>query len=393
MKQILSIVLFISLSKSFSQTKISGIVRDGTTKEPLAGASIFAPNTTNGGATNQEGLFSFTLSEHQNEVLITYVGYDNVLVPASSLANPNQTSVIYLNPVVNQLKEVVISKMSAKEREKHLETFKNEFIGRGKIAEQTKIVNPEVLNFQLNTEKTILTTTADVPIVLINEKTGYEISYNLVFFESKTLKENNFQKETVYFGYPFFKEIIAERKLNADKISKTRQELYKGSILHFMRSLFNNSCKKEGFTMRKFKYEPNPNYPTEETISKMWKDYKENKRSYPEIPSKYIITHNPTYCNEEQLIDEKENRKLLYFEDYLSVVYKNAKEETKYIFLNHLHAGNFQRSQLKITSSDPIEIFKNGSVSQPQRLATYGYMGWKKVGELLPFDYNPEVTP
>lgn len=393
MKQTLLIILFISLPKSFSQTTISGIVRDSSTKEPLVGASIFAPNTTNGGATNQDGMFSFTLIEQQNEVLISFVGYDNVLIPASSLANPNQINVVYLNPVVNQLKEVVISKMSAKEREKHLETFKNEFIGRGKIAGKTIIQNPEVLNFKLNPEKTVLNVNADLPIILINEKTGYEISYSLAYFECKTLKEEGFQKETTYFGYPFFKDITTDRKLNINKIAATRQEIYKGSLLHFIRAVYSNSAETEGFSMRKFKREVNPKYPTLETRLKMWRDYKEKNGPYPEIPNKYIFTESVVYSSEKHLVSEKENRKFLYFEDFLSVVYKNATEEPLYSLFNHLKSDDFQRSQLKLTNNEPMEIFSNGSTSNPQILATYGYMGWKKVGELLPFDYNPEIIP
>ena len=68
------------------QTRISGIVKDKITREPLAGASVFVPNTTNGGATDENGFFSFTLRENQLELLISYIGYESVMVPTASFA-------------------------------------------------------------------------------------------------------------------------------------------------------------------------------------------------------------------------------------------------------------------------------------------------------------------
>ncbi|ESU22089.1 hypothetical protein FEDK69T_20640 [Flavobacterium enshiense DK69] len=372
-----------------AQTKISGIVRDKDTKEPLHGASIFAPQTTNGGATDEKGLFSFTLIEGQTQVLISYVGYESVIVPASSFTATDRANVIYLSPTVNNLKEVVIKKISAKQRKKYMEIFNREFIGLGKIAEKTKILNPEVLQFDMNKENTLLIVTADAPILMINEKTGYFISYELAYFESRALKEEHNQKLTTFFGYPFFKDIVAEKKLDTKEVTKSRLKCYKGSTMHFIRSLYNGVMENEGFSVTKFTRELNPDYPSQDSIIKMMDNFRRTGK-IPQIPLKHKVTYDKEYQKVHQLVFEREGKKYFYFTDFLSVIFRRAKEENKYTEYYHRAESEFQTSQLKLMEDTPIEIYADGTYAEVDHLGSFGYMGWKKMGEILPFDYQPE---
>lgn len=375
---------------SFSQTKISGVVRDIETKLPLHGASIFAPQTTNGGATDETGLFAFTLMEGQTQVIISFIGYEGVIAPANAFSDTDKTNIVYLTPIINNLKEMVIKKISAKQREKYMEIFNREFIGLGKIAEKTKILNPEVLQFDMNKENTLMTVTADVPIQMVNEKTGYHISYDLVYFESKVLTEEHNQKLTTYFGYPFFKDIVTEKKLNAKEVAKTRLKCYEGSTMHFIRSLYNGTMDEDGFTAKKFTRERNPKYPSQDSINRMVDNFRRKKISFPHLPIKYKIVYDQAYSKVHQLVFERENKKYFYFSDFLSVIYRKAKEDSKYVEYYHQMATDFQTSQLKLLEDSPIEIYADGNYASADRLANFGYMGWKKMGEMLPFDYQPE---
>ncbi|CAM3583431.1 hypothetical protein FSS13T_23410 [Flavobacterium saliperosum S13] len=392
MKTTLALIFLLFGTISFSQTKISGIVRDIETKEPLPGASIFAPQTTNGGATDENGLFAFTLIQGQTQVIISYIGYESVIVPASSFTANDKPNVVYLSPAVNNLKEVVVRKITAKQREKYMEIFKREFIGMGKIAEKTKILNPEVLQFDMNKENTLLIVTADSPIQMINEKTGYLISYDLVYFESKVLPEEHNQKLTTYFGYPFFKDIVAEKKLDAKEVAKTRLKCYKGSTMHFIRSMYHSTMEADGFTVKKFIRELNPEYPSQDSINRMWERFRRKKGPIPHLPIKYKIVYEDAYCKEHQLVFERFGKKYFYFTDFLSILYRRAKEESKYVEYYHQIATDFQTSQLKLLEDSPVEIYANGNYADTERLASFGYMGWKKMGEMLPFDYLPETV-
>lgn len=390
MKKIIAITALLFGTIMFSQTKISGVVRDSETKLPLEGASIFAPQTTNGGATDETGLFAFALMEGQTQVLISYIGYESVIVPANAFSNTDKTNVVYLTPVANHLKEVVIKKISAKQREKYLEIFTREFIGLGKIAQKTKILNPEVIQFDMNPNNSLLIVTADAPIQILNEKTGYLISYDLVYFESKVIAEEHNQKLTTYFGYPFFKDVVTEKKLDRKEVAKTRLKCFKGSTMHFIRSLYHNTMETDGFTVKKFTRELNPDYPSQDSIKRMWENFRRKKGPIPHLPIKYKIVYDEAYSKVHQLVFERENKKYFYFTDFLSVLYRRAKEESRYVEYYHQLETDFQTSQLKLLEDKPIEIYTDGNYASPELLASFGYMGWKKMGEMLPFDYQPE---
>lgn len=386
------IILFFLPLNLFSQTKISGIIKDQATKEPLQGASIFAPQTTNGGATDENGLFAFTLIEGQTQVIISYIGYESVIVPAAAFTATDKNNIVYLTPTTSNLKEVVIKKMTAEQRAKYMEIFVREFIGLGKTAQKTKILNPDVLQFDMNKENTLLKVTADTPIQMLNEKTGYLISYELVYFESRIVPEEHNQKLTTYFGYPYFKDIINEKRLDPKEVAKTRLKCYKGSIMHFIRSLYGGNMTDEGFTVTKFTRELNPEYPSQDSINKLWENFKNKIGHFPHLPVKHKIIYDKNHSYVHQLVFESEGKKKLYFSDFLSVVYLKEKEESKYIEYYHQIEVNWQTSQLKLMENQPIEIYANGNYANPELLANFGYMGWKKMGEMLPFDYQPGRT-
>ena len=67
--------------------------------------------------------------------------------------------------------------------------------------------------------------TANEPLRLINEKTGYAITYELAYFETKAIQGEHHQRLTTYFGYPFFKDITQEEKLKPEKVAKKMEYL------------------------------------------------------------------------------------------------------------------------------------------------------------------------
>lgn len=370
-----------------AQTPISGTVKDAKTKEPLQGASVFAPQTTNGGATDGQGLFAFTLNQGSREVLISFIGYESVIVPAEAFSDTSKTNTVYLQPVVNTLKEMVVKKISSEDRKKFLGIFIREFIGQGKIAEKTKILNSDVLQFDMNADNTVLTVTADAPLQMINEKTGYQITYELVYFEHRIITERQKQILTTYFGYPFFKDIITEKKLDRKAVEQRRLTCYKGSTMHLIRSLFKGNCTSEGFVMRKFKRVPNPDYPSEEKIKRVAQEYIQQGKP---MPMPHIDIYDKFDSTEANLVYERDGKKYFYFPDYLTVNFTAAGEELQYGLTMHFRHRDNQFSTLQLMSDKPLEIFSDGNYSDPELLVNYGYLGWKKMGEMLPFDYMPQ---
>lgn len=75
MKYILITILVIISSLSYAQTTLQGRVMNEE-KEPLIGANVIIPNTSRGTLTDVNGHFSLQLSAEDDEIVVSYVGYN-----------------------------------------------------------------------------------------------------------------------------------------------------------------------------------------------------------------------------------------------------------------------------------------------------------------------------
>lgn len=72
--------LLIVCQLSYAQRIITGTVMDGDTNEPLFGANIFVPNTTQGTVSDFEGNYSFEVSEETTQLQFSFIGYQSQTV-------------------------------------------------------------------------------------------------------------------------------------------------------------------------------------------------------------------------------------------------------------------------------------------------------------------------
>ena len=209
--------LLFSIS-SFSQVLFEGVIKDAATKEVLPGASIYVPNSTRGTYSNFEGKFSLELPLTTKEIVISFVGYTTIKTNIDLSDGKNLNKTIYLREIKNELNEVVFIKQKQdKNWERMFQVFKANFIGNSEIAREAEILNPEdlILNEEIITGKYKLTANANKPLQIKNKITGYIISYELIQFNHIVIGHN--QIYTFYLGYPFFKDITKEEKLNQKK--------------------------------------------------------------------------------------------------------------------------------------------------------------------------------
>ncbi len=83
-KKILFIVIGFLLPLSLlAQTKVSGIVKDET-KQPLAYASVYFKNSSEGIITNELGKFYLESKSSYDTLVISLTGYEDILIPLSS---------------------------------------------------------------------------------------------------------------------------------------------------------------------------------------------------------------------------------------------------------------------------------------------------------------------
>jgi hypothetical protein len=384
------IFLFFSIS-SFSQVLFEGVVKDAATKEVLQGASIYVPNSTRGTYTDADGKFSLELPITTKEIVISFVGYTTIKTNIDLSDGKNLNKTIYLREIKNELNEVVFIKQKHdKNWERMYQVFKAHFIGNSEIAREAEILNPEdvILNEEKTPGKYKLTANANKPLQIRNKITGYLISYELIQFNHIVIGHN--QIFTFYLGYPFFKDITNEEKLNQKRVEKKRLEAYLGSSMHFIRALYNNKLQEEGFNVRELIKYRNPEYPSDIELEKIMTEVKitNDYSLIRKLPVKEINALGTTLLSASKFTVQENENKFLKFENYLNVTYTKAAPDEKYLIFSPKGESTFQVSQLK-QENEPVQYFSDGNYYKPSNLFFYGYMGWKKVGDMLPFDYQP----
>ena len=376
---------------SFSQALFEGVIKDAATKEVLQGASIYVPNSTRGTYSDFEGKFSLELPITTKEIVISFVGYTTIKTNIDLSDGKNLNKTIYLREIKNELNEVVFIKQKQdKNWERMFQVFKAHFIGNSEIAREAEILNPEdlILNEERLTGKYKLTANANKPLQIKNKITGYIISYELIQFNHIVIGHN--QIYTFYLGYPFFKDITKEEKLNQKKIEKKRLEAYLGSSMHFIRALYNDKLQEEGFNLRELIKSRNPVYPSDIEMEKILAEVKltNDYSLIRKLPEKEINKLGTTLLPISKFTLLENEKKFIKFDNYLNVTYTKAAPDEKYLIFSTKGESAFQVSQLK-NEDEAVEYFADGNYYNPANLFFFGYMGWKKVGDMLPFDYNP----
>jgi hypothetical protein len=106
--------------------------------------------------------------------------------------------------------------------------------------------NKDVLVFDFDRNTNRLRVTAGEPLLIENRALGYLLTYDLTKFEYDTLNH-----AFIYGGFPFFKELEPRNAAVQARWLKNREEAYKGSMLHFMRSLYAGDLGNAGFEVRR----------------------------------------------------------------------------------------------------------------------------------------------
>ncbi|MDB5158605.1 MAG: hypothetical protein JWR50_3312 [Mucilaginibacter sp.] len=230
---------------------VSGTITDENNK-PVKGATVFISGTQKITSTNTDGQFTFGGMAAGNYVLSTkMLGYgissQDVTVHDKSV---NITVALKVKPIV--LNEVKIG--SDKNWAKHYALFKDQFLGTSANAKNCVILNPEIINFSTRNASDnkffkidggiLLKADADDFLIIENHQLGYRIKYLL-----KTFEHNTTTLHTFYDGDYSFEELDGTD--DQKKVwSQNRVIAYKGSLMHFLRSVYANTVLDEGFIAR-----------------------------------------------------------------------------------------------------------------------------------------------
>ena len=364
MKVFLAVVSLLFAQVVFSQSHyfvVTGKVTLASNGEPLQGASVFAENTTIGTATDANGNFKLYLPNGGYDVVVTFTGHQSESVRVSS-SQSSEPLLFALKLKEEELGDVVVvASNEVKDGwERYGGFFIREFIGQTQNSSLCEIKNPQVLKFYYSKKRDRLKIKADEPLIIENRALGYNIRYSLDSFTHEYATQVSF-----YSGNPLFEEIKTDSIIQQAVWKRAREDAYAGSLLHFMRSLYNKTLKDEGFEVQ-FVITTN-GVDRAERLQDFY-----NSLQYKIDDSTGIVEIKP-------------------FQPNIGVLYMKERPLPGFNALNEKEPSDFQFSILSIPKGESIMIERNGFYFDQTDVTINAYYTWEKVGDQLPYDYPVPV--
>jgi hypothetical protein len=354
---------FFSCGNIFSQQMfyaVKGKVIDKNTRAPLPGASVFAENTTFGEATNADGDFILRIPNGGYSLVASFTGYETGTIRISNTSLQNDSLVFELNPKEKSLEAVTIAISNEVKDgwQKYGEFFTNNFIGQSKFAKQCVIKNPGALHFYFSKKRNKLKVLATEPLIVNNFALGYNLKFAIDSFTNEYNTNTN-----LFIGYPLF-EAMQGTPEQQQTWNDNRAAAYKGSMLQLMRSIYNQTLEQNGFELQFI-----------------------IKNNDKEMPLKLGNIYGALNYDKD---DSTNTVEFIPNQNEVAVIYKDAKPEETYLASDSSIKKDFQLSTLLFAPGESIVIEQNGYYYDQEDITTNGYLAYKKIGDMLPYDYQPE---
>jgi hypothetical protein len=352
----LLLLLFVLSLPVFSQDKtfpIDGIVLDKS-GQPLVGASVFCQNTTVGTLSKADGSFHLRLPNGGYDLVISYTSYETQVIRIGKDHNPADTLKIQLKEQDKSLEQAVVTGSAevADGWAKYGQFFIDNFIGTTPNAAQCTLDNKDALKFYFYKKRNKLRIKATDPLVITNNALGYRIKYQLDSFVYDYTGNIS-----TYSGYPLF-EILEGSPDQQLAWKQNRLYSYSGSRLHFIRSWYDSTLNDEGFVLELA--------DSGSTRMKLVKD-----------------AYDPKYYSRDS------GDVQIGIQGRLRVSYTSQAPDKKYLIQNKYPLSTAaQISALDLANGFVIE--ENGYFYDQGDVSNLGYWAYKKLAELLPYDYLPE---
>jgi hypothetical protein len=363
---LIQFLLVVSCYGQGLQNVIKGTVYDADSGQPLPGVNAYLSNTSLGDATNDLGYYEFSNIPPGNyDLVFNFIGYEPVTAnvdigPADSLIFD-----VKLAYAPYQLDSLVVVEDRGGQWRRFLEKFERHFLGRSNNAEQTELMNAEILDFNMESFG-VYTAEANRELHIINKALGYESYVQLEHF-----KWNYFEDTGQALYYVRMKEMEPENKQQAREWALKRSVTYQQSIRYFFVALLNEVQNK---TEELEPYESLSQLPGFDRIEHDGQRYKLFNGK---------ITMIPDESRYEQFLPEKNQYQVrgfrfetLFGEMPLSVIPDNG-----------------ERSYLDYYDKQAIEklfvIDQNGHLLNPLDVAIGGYWSKFRFADFLPLNYKP----
>ena len=351
----LCLVLLCVSAITINAQELHGVIKDKN-QNGVPYVNIGIPARAFGIISDDNGNFKLILPNGGYNIIVTYTGYNTEIQRISSTSLKS----VYFEMKVKEkdLADVVIvSSNEVKDGwNKYGSFFLDEFLGKTINRQNCNLLNPEVLKFYYSRKRKRLKILADQPLIISNKSLGYNIKYSLDSFahEYETTV-------SVYSGFPFFEEVEPASEVEKTKWTKARDDAYQGSVLQFMRSLYNRKLFENDFEVQFI-----ASFKGKDTALKL---------------NNYYGALN------YQMDDSTGVVKILPNQTRVGVIYTKEKPAPGYVMSHEAEPSGFQFSTLSFQPQEPIFIERNGYFYDQNDIVVSGYWTWAKVADLLPYDY------
>ena len=354
-----------------TQITISGTVLDAETGQPLPGASIFLANTLLGAAADQDGRFSIPgvgLGTH--EVVASFVGYESQAERLRLTRVENVTVTFGLQPHVIESSGIEVTAAEPKRWQRHYKRFEKFFLGVSRNASQCTILNPDVLDFDLDEATGTFTAQAREPLMIENRALGYLLHFVLDEFQLQEKK-----RLIRYRGRVGFTELEPASRRELKRWTKRRLQAYNGSPRHFLAALVRDELTEQGFML----------VSEEESRASAYSGVPGNRPAARVTSIRPETILAPGELPFERKLDFTGYLKILYFRELPSGAYLRFRE-----FANRGLKASEDEQVSWISLNKPGALFTtDGIIEDTYAVTKFGYWYFQRVAELLPHEYYP----
>ncbi|WP_214072544.1 carboxypeptidase-like regulatory domain-containing protein [Mucilaginibacter sp. dw_454] len=358
-------ICFAMLVKAQVFIPITGTVVDEK-GDLVKGATAFISGSQLTTITDNKGKFYFnSLTAGSYQVIVKMMGYaifDRNIVIQNKPVDVNVALII--KPIM--LNAVTIGPGDS--WDSYYNLFKGQFLGTSRFADGCEITNPKILSFNYNKSKGILTAEADDFILIENRRLGYHIKYLLRDFQF-TINSNT----AIFDGDAIFEEMVGSKSTH-EAWARNRYDAYKGSLMHFLRSIYANNALKQGFIAN--------------SLVKGFLKAEDDK----DVP---FITIDTRPVHFDSLLTVLDTTFVAFKTSQLYVTYDPKKAASLKPGDNKPHEKDIpldgkgiEATMVKLPFKQAI-IDRKGNYTNYRAFFIHGDMATKRVGDKLPFEYEP----
>ena len=334
------------------------------------GVHVFIADTMIGTTTDTEGNYRLEkVPLGVQRLYVSIIGFEpearDVLLRESRAYEFN----FKLKEAVAELGEITVIDEGDRKWRRRWERFNRIFVGETANSSQTKILNPEVLDFA-DKGGTLLAFAGEI-LEIENRALGYHIQYFLKDFAAEPTRIR-------FDGEPLFTELEPESPEEAQMWEENRRRAFYGSFRHFILAVLSGRAADHGF----------------ETFMRPRAGSADNLSTFQQ--SNFMSdTRQPFDVNTLLADSDNPNEKVLDFEGAIEIIFKGELESKKYQQWEWAQAEpqgfqgkRYQRSLIWQENGATLVDYK-GDLLNPYGVTVSGYLAFERIAEELPKEYRP----